>query len=210
MPDSNTPCKVDWVLFDFGGVLAEEGFAQGLREIARQNNLDPELVLQKAKEHIYASGYLLGKGREQDFWHRMRQDPGFTGQENAWRQEILSRFQLRDWMLETVRRIRASGSKVAILSDQVDWLDELNAQNHFFDLFHEVFNSYHLGWSKAVTETFRLVLQKLDCTPNQALFVDDDPGNIHRAEQAGLHCILYQDRQDFMQRLQVYCPAAAI
>jgi hypothetical protein len=30
------------VLFDFGGVLAEEGFRIGLRAIARLNSLDPE------------------------------------------------------------------------------------------------------------------------------------------------------------------------
>ncbi len=31
------------VLFDFGGVLAEEGFREGLKSIGRKNGLDPEV-----------------------------------------------------------------------------------------------------------------------------------------------------------------------
>ena len=30
------------VIFDFGGVLAEEGFREGLLAIARENGLDPD------------------------------------------------------------------------------------------------------------------------------------------------------------------------
>ncbi|MFP4392750.1 MAG: HAD family hydrolase [Desulfohalobiaceae bacterium] len=208
MQQSEKSCHVNWILFDFGGVLAEEGFAQGLQEIARWNNLEPDLVLQKAKEHIYSSGYLLGRGSEQEFWNRMRQDPGLCGQDKVWRQEILSRFQLRDWMLKLVDNIKAAGTWVAILSDQVDWLDQLNAQHDFFTLFDQVFNSYHLGLSKADSATFTHVLQRLGCRPDQALFIDDDPGNVQRAEMAGLHCILYRNQQDFIQRLQEFCPAA--
>lgn len=39
---SNSCSAIRAVLFDFGGVLAEEGFRIGLRAIARLNSLDPE------------------------------------------------------------------------------------------------------------------------------------------------------------------------
>ena len=32
------------VFFDFGGVLAEEGFCQGLLEIGKKNNGDPDAL----------------------------------------------------------------------------------------------------------------------------------------------------------------------
>ena len=32
--------KIDVVLFDFGGVIAEEGFRKGLKVIAKANGLD--------------------------------------------------------------------------------------------------------------------------------------------------------------------------
>ena len=34
--------KVEAVLFDFGGVLADEGFRDGLYAIAGANSIDPE------------------------------------------------------------------------------------------------------------------------------------------------------------------------
>jgi len=36
------PCTVDAILFDFGGVLADERFRNGLLAIARRNGLNPE------------------------------------------------------------------------------------------------------------------------------------------------------------------------
>lgn len=210
MHDFIQGCTVNWILFDFGGVLSEEGFAQGLREIGRQNGLDPELVLKKGQEHVYVSGYLLGQNTETEFWARMRNDPGISGRDTELRAEILNRFQPREWMLDLVQAIKASGTQVAILSDQVDWLDLLNTQYGFFNIFDQVFNSYHTGLSKSDPATFKLVLQKLQCSPDQALFIDDDPGHILRAKQQGLHSILYRDRQDFLQRLQEFCPAAGI
>ena len=49
------------VLFDFGGVIAEEGWKEGLKVIAEANGLDESRFLQDAIDTNYATGYLLGK-----------------------------------------------------------------------------------------------------------------------------------------------------
>jgi putative hydrolase of the HAD superfamily len=38
------------VVFDFGGVLVEEGFREGLYDLARQQGLDPQVVYQAASD----------------------------------------------------------------------------------------------------------------------------------------------------------------
>ena len=48
------------VIFDFGGVLAEEGFREGLKVVAIKNGLDPEEFFKIAEEMIYKTGYLTG------------------------------------------------------------------------------------------------------------------------------------------------------
>jgi hypothetical protein len=55
------------VLFDFGGVIAEEGFKQGLHAIATDNGLDPDIVISTAFEINYDIGFVLGKVRENAF-----------------------------------------------------------------------------------------------------------------------------------------------
>ncbi len=80
MSDPALPIRA--VLFDFGGVLAEEGFRAGLRVIARLNGLDPESVHREGVDAVYESGYVTGTAKEADFWKLMREalflddDPG--------------------------------------------------------------------------------------------------------------------------------------
>ena len=49
------------VLFDYGGVLAREGFRGGLYAIARKNGLDPETFFLLASDAIYETGYITGR-----------------------------------------------------------------------------------------------------------------------------------------------------
>ena len=51
------------VLFDYGGVIAEEGFREGLLAIARNNGLDPDAFYQGVCRIIADSGYLTGEQR---------------------------------------------------------------------------------------------------------------------------------------------------
>ena len=48
------------VIFDFGGVLAEEGFREGLLEIARKNGLDTNAFFTEVDSLIEKTGYLTG------------------------------------------------------------------------------------------------------------------------------------------------------
>jgi putative hydrolase of the HAD superfamily len=52
------------VLFDFGGVLYDEGFKNGLKAIARANGLDDEAFVRTANDVIHACGYVVGKATE--------------------------------------------------------------------------------------------------------------------------------------------------
>jgi HAD superfamily hydrolase (TIGR01509 family) len=190
------------VLLDFGGVIAEEGFQEGLYAIARKFGLDQKRFFQMANEAVYSSGYVTGTGTEKDYWHEIKQHSGIMAPDEELRQEILSRFIPRDWMLEAVRSMRQRGIKTAILSDQSDWLDQLDARYHFFQYFDVVFNSFHLGKTKRDPTLFVEILQELKVNADETLFVDDNIGHIDRATAAGLQTCHYKDRDDFMKRIK--------
>jgi FMN phosphatase YigB (HAD superfamily) len=191
MMNSNT---IDVVLFDFGGVLAEEGWKAGLKVIAEVNGLEGNRFLQVASDTIYATGYILGKGSESSFWNALREKTGITGDDASLTQEIFSRFIPRNWMLDLVRRLKAENLKVGILSDQIDMLDKLNEKYDFFKWFDYVFNSYHVGKGKRDMTLFDDIAGLLKTEPGRILFVDDDPGHVDRARQRGWQAILYVDR----------------
>ena len=192
---------IEAVLFDFGGVLSEEGFKNGLQAIARLNGIDEENFVRTANDVIHACGYVIGKVSESAYWEILRETTGIRGDDRHLRNEILSRFITREWMINTVKRLKALKVGVGILSDQTNWLDELDARDNFFRQFDYVFNSYHMGKNKKDPSHFKDVVRILKIEIQKALFIDDDAGNCERAKQAGLKVIHYRDREQFFGEL---------
>ncbi|HVO66175.1 MAG TPA: HAD family phosphatase [Syntrophales bacterium] len=200
-------CGIEVVLFDFGGVLAEEGFKNGLQSIARLNNLDEEGFVRTANSAIHACGYVLGKAPESAYWELLRETAGIRGDDLLLRNEILSRFILREWMLDVVKKLRDAHVRLGILSDQTNWLDELNTRYDFFKWFDYVFNSYHMGKSKKDPTHFEDIVHMLGIEAQKILFIDDNLGNCERAAQKGLKVIHYIGRDRFMEEIGKYFPA---
>ncbi len=198
--DDDFPIRV--VLFDFGGVLAEEGFREDLQAIAEEQGIDPGVISEQGMDAVYDSGYVTGDGTEAEFWALLRQRTGLTGEDELLANKILARFITRSWMLELVRWLRRQGYITAILSDQTAWLDELDKQLNFFALFDHVFVSYRLGKGKRDPSLFEDVIHSLGIQPQQAVFVDDDSANIERARSRGLLVIHYKDRSTFESALE--------
>ena len=198
-------CGIDTVLFDFGGVLAEEGYAKGLYAIARRHGMNENDFYELAREFIYTTGYITGRVDEAVYWQEIRDRTGITGGDADLRGEILSRFVLRPFMFDIVARLRASGIKVAILSDQTNWLDELDARLDFFRSFDVVYNSYHLGKSKADASHFSDIVSGMKDNPGRVLFVDDDEAHCERARSAGLNVVRFTGRDKFLEEFARYC-----
>lgn len=194
------------VLFDFGGVLAEEGFRKGMEHMARMNSLDPGTFFETARDLISTSGYLTGRCTESAYWTHLRGLTGIVGSDEELRKIILDGFILRDWMLSVVKGLRLRRVRVAILSDQTNWLDELDEKLHFSRLFERVFNSSHMGKSKSDQSLFDEVVAEMGLEAGRTLFVDDTLGHVERALSAGLRAIHYQDRERFLSEMAGYFP----
>ena len=189
------------VLFDFGGVLAAEGFREGLHAVASSQGLDPEGFFRLAREAVYDSGYITGRGGEGDFWDLVRRRSGIRGSDAELSAACLDRFRLRPGMVALVRTIRALGVTTAILSDQTDWLERLDARASFYREFDRVFNSYRLGKAKRDASLFDDAVRELGVAPAAAVFIDDDPGNVSRAAERGLHALLFLDESSLRRDL---------
>ena len=191
------------ILFDFGGVVAEEGFWEGLREIGRKNGLDPDDFFSSADRLINESRYLTGGASESDYWQALRRTTGIAGSDNDLRKEILSRFALRREVLACVDLFRMKGFRVYLLSDQTNWLEEIDRESALYSHFDGVFNSFRTHLSKRNEGTFSAVCDELGIRPEDALFIDDNAGHVERAVRSRLHAILYTSMQDFSRRLQL-------
>ncbi len=197
-----TRTAVRAVLFDFGGVLAEEGFRNGLRALAAQQGLDSGRLHEEGMRAVYDSGFVLGRGTATDFWALLRSRTGLAGNDEALTERILEGFVPRPWMLELASRLRARGLVTGILSDQTHWLDELDTQYRFSAVFDRIYNSYYLGKGKRDPSLFGDVAADLGMPPGAVLFIDDDAANVARARDAGLQAIHFVDRNAFTRELE--------
>lgn len=192
------------VLFDFGGVLADEGFLEGLQRIGKKNGLDPDTFFSVADSLIYETGYLTGSSDEAAFWNAVRKRTGIRGADTELRQEILERFVLRPQMMATVDCLRARGIRVAMLSDQTNWLEEIDSKTGLFKHFDRVFNSFLTHKSKRDASTFNDACRELGGTPEEVLFIDDNLHHIKRAKSTGLAAIHFTTYDDFKRQLRQY------
>jgi putative hydrolase of the HAD superfamily len=193
--------SITTVLIDFGGVIAEEGFYEGLLAIGRRNNLNPETFFRTADALISETGYLTGEADETSYWDAVRKRTSITDDDATLRREILHRFILRQDMLEQVDRLRKQGFTIAMLSDQTNWLEEIDAETGLFRHFDRVFNSYRLHKSKRDASVFSDVCATLGARPDETLFVDDNINHIRRAETRGLRTLHFKNIQDFKSEI---------
>ena len=194
--------KISVVLFDYGGVLADEGFRDGLVALAKEQDLDVTAMPAEGMKAVYDSGFVLGRGTAADFWALMRERTGLQGDDDVLTDRILSGFVIRPWMIERVQQLHEQGYVTGILSDQTDWLDRLNKKYPFFDAFDHVFNSYYRGKGKQDPSLFSDVATELGMSPNEILFIDDDVGNVARARDMGMQALQYVDKESFLQQLK--------
>ena len=192
------------VIFDFGGVLAEEGFREGIKAIGKKKGLDPDDFYNISSELVYVTGYITGGCDEHSYWNAVREKTGVKGEDQEFREEILKRFKLRPEMTAVVEKIKSSGFIVAILSDQTNWLDELDQRTPFHHHFDYVFNSFHLKKTKRDPSIFRDICTSLAVRPEEALFVDDNFENIERAMSQGLRTIHFKSMSEFQIEIKKF------
>ena len=108
MKNKKTDSNIELVLFDFGGVIADEGFKQGLFSISRENNINIQEFYSAVCSIISDCGYLTGDADEKTFWQEVRQQFNLNKTDAYLSNQILSRFTVRGWVLEIIKQLRKS------------------------------------------------------------------------------------------------------
>ncbi len=90
------------ILFDFGGVLAEAGFRNGLLRLAREQHLNENSMPEEGLRAVSDSGFVIGQGTATDFW-------GLLGERTGLTQRILDGFVVHPWMMDSVEDLKRRG-----------------------------------------------------------------------------------------------------
>ena len=181
--------------FDFGGVYYSDGFREGLFTIAREVGAKGDDLYRIGMDAVFSTGYVTGKVPEMLFWESLASESGISENLYPFRDLILKAFQPDTDMAALVREVRDL-VPVALLTDQTNWLYELHARDGFLAEFDDTINSYEEGFSKQDSEIFRIACSRMNLFPEEAIFFDDNPGNVQRGVDFGIHSILFTDARD--------------
>jgi HAD superfamily hydrolase (TIGR01509 family) len=182
------------VYFDLGGVYYTEGFMEGLFSMARKHGLEEEEFYRMALNVIFTTGYVRGEAPEVDFWDQLADAAGIDGNLIAEREIILAAFKPIPGMPELAARVREM-VPVGLLTDQCNWLYELDERDGLLTAFDTVVNSYEEGYTKRDMEIFRIACQRFGLLPEEMVFFDDNPDNIDRANEFGMRAFLFENAE---------------
>jgi putative hydrolase of the HAD superfamily len=177
---------IELILFDYGGVLAPEGFQLGILKLAQEFNKSFEEMYQIAGYQAgLETGYTSGKITEKDYWKSVEEKVGIKKDLMPYRDVFQDNFQPRKDMLGLVKELRKR-YKTGIFSDQTNWLHELNEKYDFFKYFDHIFISYDLGCTKHDDEFYRIPPRLTKIEPSKILVVDDKPRVVKRIIGSGM------------------------
>jgi putative hydrolase of the HAD superfamily len=182
------------VIFDYGLVLSgppERGARARLLEIS---GLSPEVF--DAHYWRHRLDYDQGKLNGHTYWPIIARDAGvsFSPQqiEALIEQDVLLWATVDPIMLEWVQRVRASGMKIAILSNMgEDLLGYMRDNFGWLDHFHHLTWSCELNLIKPMAAIYEHTLEKLDVRADEALFLDDRIENVEGARAVGMYSLLF-------------------
>lgn len=180
------PGKV--VVFDYGEVISVVPTDADRAELISIAGAEPTLFWEAYWRHRHALDvWDFDTG---DYWRRIREDLGAN-----WGTELLHRLwlaDLRSWLrinpdvLDVLIALQRGGTRMALLSNAGRDYSSYFRHGMLGDFFEQVFVSGELGALKPRPEIFRAVLEGLDVTAEEVLFIDDREENIRGAESLGI------------------------
>ena len=111
--------------------------------------------------------------------------------ESLWKQAFISVYTPKDEMFALVSSLREKGYKTAILSNT-----EIPALDFFIEQRYNCFDvqvfSCKEGKRKPDKQIYEIAIKKLNCSPEQAIFIDDKEPMVEGAKNAKLNAIHFK------------------
>jgi epoxide hydrolase-like predicted phosphatase len=194
------------VIFDLGGVLVRTEFPEVRQRLEKRLGFPPGTVgaiIWGSEDWELAQA---GRISYEEYWARVGAALGFSSQEEIaqFRREYFSGDRVDGELVSLIGELRPH-YKIGLLSNAPDKLDTwLDQEWGIKDLFDAIVYSAKAGMVKPDPSIFHLILDQLDVTPSESLFIDDYPRNIDAALALGMQAIRFTSTEALRDELQRY------
>ncbi|WP_157429477.1 HAD family hydrolase [Actinomadura oligospora] len=201
---------VDWVVFDYGGVICRPPSPAAGRRLADAAGVEPAEFWSAFWHH--RADYDLGAVDAAAYWRNVFVRLGRPGAEVE--VERLVALDLSAWLdldagtLEVVDMLAARGARLALLSNAPAEMARLIDGEGWSAAFRHRLYSADLRMAKPDAQIYHRMCAILGTRPDQVVFIDDRLENVDAAEGVGMRALLFQDAAKLWSDLSFLLPAS--
>lgn len=197
------------LVLDFGGVLTTP-LQDALASFAQETGIEMSDLVRAAlgayagSEDSLVTDFETGRITEEEFSvafaQRLSEYSGVELVSHGLVDRLFDTLRLEEEMLELVRRARAAGYKTALLSNS--WGTGLYPHELLNELFDVIVISGEVGLRKPDPAIFELTTERLGLEAAECVFVDDHPGHLKSAVEAGMTSVLHRSPRETIEELE--------
>lgn len=190
------------IVIDLGGVYFANGTEVALQKIPKKYGIsreEAEFILRKSKEvHLYRKGKLS----QIRFWNFVRKEL-HTDRRTALniRKTYYDCYKPNKGMKELVSRLYKKCRLVVFSGNIKDRVNYLDKKYDFLQYFDDTLFSFDAGFNKGDLEFYKMLLQKLKCKPQEAIFVDNEKENLAMAKFLGIKTAMFENASQLKKSL---------
>jgi len=145
----------------------------------------------------------LGEFSQDDFWNHILDK---LGKPRSMKNLLIDFFYNDQYidqdLLDTIRSHR-NRYRTGMITNFSEGMREMFEGAWSVDgAFDEIIISCEVGIVKPDPRIYHLMLERLGCSPEEAVFIDDRPNNIEGAENIGMNTVLFENREQALEELE--------
>ena len=193
------------VIFDLGGVIVRTEYQAPRQKLAERFGMDYEDI----EKIVFGGGpngsaarASVGEITEEEHWRQVMKTLKRPADEYPRiQQEFFGGDVVDRTLLDFLRSLKPT-YKIGLISNAWSGLRAWIEREKFEDVFDVMIISAEVGTAKPAEAIFRMALDQLGVSPNEAVFVDDFLVNIEACEELGMKGIHFRDSESAMQELK--------
>ena len=204
--------EIEAIVSDFGGVLttplltsfmavqdeigiSPENLGKAMRTVTEEDGENPLYLLERGEMSEVDFLARLGDGLEPLLGHRPEL--------HRFRETYFEALHPNEPMIELMRELKASGKRMAMLTNNVrEWEPVWRSMLPVDGIFETVVDSGFVGCRKPEPRIYEMTLERLGLPAAACLFIDDLEHNIDGARALGMNAVHFRDNEQAIAEIR--------
>lgn len=202
-PQPTTKQDTKAIIFDIGGVLCH-GISKVHFNLAKDFNID--LVKFYKSLHKYEKDAATGVLSSAGFPKLVAKDPKIKDYRKFIRRWsiLLEKYLLIDKKIEKIIKILKKDYTIGTLTNVVKITDRIRRKKNMYKHFKIKLISCEVGLKKPDPKVYKLLIKKLNLSPQEIIFIDDNKKLLLSAKKLGINTILFKNHSQLVKDLRKF------